>query len=134
MGLHRFLMTTAGWERLRVTAGRGPAAFSLSSPRGGGRRGCGQAQWLSGQAALAKEVALAMERHDRLLAPRGSDTDLDLAFLDVKDGIRQVPLRENLLIIGEFRHTPAAVSRAEELFDVERRGLSRSAGHDAPAV
>jgi hypothetical protein len=54
-----------------------------------------------------------MERDNRLLAPLGDDTDLDLAFLDVKDGIRWVPLPFG---IGEFRHTPTAVSGAEERF------------------
>jgi hypothetical protein len=55
------------------------------------RRGRGQAQRLPCQTALAEKGALAMERDNRLLVPLGSDTDLDLAFLDIKYGIRWVP-------------------------------------------
>jgi hypothetical protein len=88
------------------------------------RRGRGQAQWLSGQAALAEKVALAMERDDRLLAPLGYDAELDPALLDIEDGIRRVSLREDLLIVSVVRNVAAAISGVEELFEVEQRGTT----------
>ena len=54
----------------------------------------------------------------------GDDADLDLAFLDVKDGIRRVSLREDLLLLPVVRHGPAAVHGGEKHLDVE--GLTSS--------
>ena len=84
------------------------------------RRDRRQAQRLSGQAALAEEVPLPVERDDRFLPLLGDDADLDLALLNVKDGIRRVALREDFLILAIVRYGPPAVHGAEEGFHVER--------------
>ena len=57
-----------------------------------------------------------MEGDNRLLAVLGYDADLDLALLDVKDGIRLVPLGEDSLIFAITRYGPALVHGVEEVF------------------
>ena len=64
-----------------------------------GNRGDGRhAQWLPGEATLAKEVPSSQHRNDRLLALLGNNCALDLPFLDVEDSLCRVALRENLLV------------------------------------
>jgi CRP-like cAMP-binding protein len=46
-------------------------------------------------------------------------SDLDLACLNVKDGIRRVSLREDLLVLPVVRHGPPAVHGAEEHLHLE---------------
>jgi hypothetical protein len=49
----------------------------------------------------------------------GDNGDLDLALLDVEDGICRVSLREDCLIFPIARHAPPAAHGAEEHLDVE---------------
>jgi len=49
---------------------------------------------MSIQAALTEELPVSVERDDRLLSLLGDDADLDLALLDVEDGIPRVSLGE----------------------------------------
>ena len=67
-----------------------------------------------------KKSPVPVEGDDRLLPQLGYDADLDLALLDVEDGIRRVPLREDLLILPIVRYCPSPVHGAEEGFHVER--------------
>jgi hypothetical protein len=87
-----------------------------------------------------KKSPLVMERDNRLLAPLGDDTDLDLAFLDVKDGIRWVPYRG-----GHSARAPAptapscpsglAAVRADAIFDARIIGDGvRSRGASLKAI
>jgi hypothetical protein len=66
----------------------------LTEPHDGGFRegGCaGRAHGLTGQAFFAKEVAGAQNGDDRGFALTGDGGELDLAFLDVKDGVPASP-------------------------------------------
>jgi hypothetical protein len=51
------------------------------------------------QACFAKKVAWSDDCNRRILALLGSDGELDLAVLDVKNRVRDLPLRENDLIL-----------------------------------
>ena len=52
-------------------------------------------QGLPNQAAFAEKVPLAQQGDHRFLSLLGGDDDLDSALHDVKDGVRDVSLREN---------------------------------------
>ena len=78
---------------------------------------------MSVQAALAKEVAVPVECDNRFLSLLGDNADLDLAFLDVEDGIPPVSLGEDLLVLPIVRHGSPAVHSVEEHLDVEGRLL-----------
>ena len=57
---------------------------------------------------------------------------LDLALLDVEDGIRLVPLGEDFLIPAITRYRPCPIHGAEEGLHVERTCLLRL-GHAFPS-
>jgi hypothetical protein len=78
-----------------------------------------QAQGLAIQTALAEKVSLSMNSDNRVLPQIGTDGDLDLAFPDVKDGIRRLALREDSVIFPVVRYAPAAVHGGEEFVDAE---------------
>jgi hypothetical protein len=63
--------------------------------RGGDSRR--HAQRLTGKTSLAKKVADTQDGEDRFFALLGQDPQLDLAFLDVEDGICRVSLRKDHL-------------------------------------
>jgi hypothetical protein len=71
------------------------------------------------QAALPEEVTISVERDDRLPTLLGDDADLDLALLNVEDGISRVALREDLLVLPIFRHGPPRGHGVEEDLDVK---------------
>src|ERR1700674_4833852 len=80
-----------------------------------------QAPWLAGQAALAEKIRLPVDCDDCVPALVRDDRDLDLAGLNVKDGIRQVSLREDALILSIFRYGPPLAHGGEKRLDIERR-------------
>jgi len=57
------------------------------------------------QTSLSKKVTGFQDCNHYFLALHGNDSEFDLALLDVKDGVRRLPLRENDLIvpIGGYR-------------------------------
>jgi hypothetical protein len=63
--------------------------------------GAGHAHRLAGQTSFAKEVAGAQDRDDRFFALLGNDGKLELACLNVEDGVRKIALREDLLVLLE---------------------------------
>jgi hypothetical protein len=75
---------------------------------------------LAGQASLAEEVAFSVQRNDCFLTRVGYNADLDLALLDLKNGVRRVALREDLLVFAVGRNGPPAVGLAEEGIHIER--------------
>jgi hypothetical protein len=83
------------------------------------------------QTALAEKISLTMDSDNCFLTLIGTDGDLDLAFLYVKDGIGRISLREDDLIFPVVRYGPAAVHGGEKLVDVEGR-LFRCFHCDAP--
>jgi hypothetical protein len=83
-------------------------------------RDCRQAKPLADQTSLAKELPFSVQGNDCFLARFGYDVDLDLALLNVKDGIRPVALREDFLILAIGVYGPPAVRPAEEGIHVER--------------
>jgi hypothetical protein len=54
------------------------------------------------QASFAKKLTWSQDCNHRLLALLGNDSELDLALLDVKNRVRDLPLWENNLILVEF--------------------------------
>jgi hypothetical protein len=74
---------------------------------------------LAGQASLTEEVTFSVQGNDCFLARFGDDADLDLAFLNVKDGVRRVALREDFLILAIGRYGSPAVRSAQERIHVE---------------
>ena len=71
------------------------------------RGGAGHAQRLAGQASLAKEVAGAQNGNHRFLALLGDDRELDLAFLDIEDGVGRVALQEDLVVLRMVGQRPS---------------------------
>ena len=80
-------------------ATRTMAAFSRRMIGGVRHRldGCHAAR-LPGKAALAEEIVRAENCDHRFLALLGNNGDLDLALLNIEDGIRRFALRENGLV------------------------------------
>jgi len=67
---------------------------------------------------------------DNRLSPLlGDNAHLDLALLDVKDGIRRISLGEDLLVLRILQHAPPLARGVEEQRDVEDL-LLRSLCHD----
>jgi hypothetical protein len=88
-----------------------PDDFRLGYPHHDTGCQCGrgrQTPRLRGQATLAKKISDSHKRHHSLLALLGKDADFGFTFLHVKDGIAEVALREDNLILPEIAdgHTP----------------------------
>jgi hypothetical protein len=64
-----------------------------------------------------------MERDDGLLASFRDDADLELALLDVIDGVRCVSLRKDLLFLSIRRHCLLTIEGAEVYLDAEVLGF-----------
>src|SRR5882757_4112769 len=75
---------------------------------------CGQAQRLADQAAFAEEVARPEDRDHRFLALLGRDNDLDLALLDVENGLSRARLQEDDVFLAIVGHRAAATHRGEK--------------------
>src|SRR3981189_2619479 len=71
---------------------------------------------LSGQAPLTAELPCSKNCDDRLLPLVGNDGNLDLALLDIEDGIRGIALREDNLIL-------AILGYGSSLADFGEKGL-----------
>ena len=81
---------------------------------------CGShAESLPCQRALPEEVSLTHYADRRFLADFGYDGKPDLAFLDIEDRIRRIPLREDSLFPGNGQALPARSNRREEGAGVE---------------
>src|SRR6476660_8814752 len=78
---------------------------------------------LAGQATFAAEFIRPEECDDGFLPLLGSDGDFDLAFLDVENGIRRVPLREDNPILAVPADAPSLADFSEKGFWIERRSL-----------
>ena len=65
--------------------------------------GAGHAHRLAGQASLAEEVAGAQKGDHCFLALFGDYRELDLAFLDIEEGIGWIALQEDLVILRVVR-------------------------------
>ena len=74
-----------------------------------------------GQTALAKEIPLRMDCDDRFLPLLGNNVDLDLAFLNVKHRIRQIPLQEDPPILSICRYGPTPIHGGEKRCNIEGR-------------
>src|SRR4249920_392848 len=67
-------------------------------------RRCGRdTQWMAIEAPLAEELARFQDPDDRFLALLGQDSELDAAFLNVKNRIRHVSLLEDVLVFLQFQ-------------------------------
>jgi hypothetical protein len=60
------------------------------------------AQWCPIEAGFAEELPLCQNPDDGFLAVLGQDGDLDLAFLDIKNAVGDLPLSEDFLIFPVF--------------------------------
>src|ERR1700693_5885058 len=74
-----------------------------------------------GQTALAKEIPLRMDCDDRFLPLLGNNVDLDLAFLNVKHRIRQIPLQEDPPILSICRYGPTPIHGGKKRCNIEGR-------------
>ena len=83
------------------------------------RRRARDALGLSGQASFAAKFILPENCDHGLLAVFGNDGDLDLALLDVKNGIRDVSLREDILTLAVFGNRSSLADFGEEVFRIK---------------
>ena len=97
------------------------------------RRGRPDANALTGQRALAEEVARAQHRDDRFLAGVREDREPDGAGLDVHDAVARVALREDGRRFGVFDDVFRDVRRFEKRLGRERRpALTNPAALSSP--
>src|SRR5580658_6389768 len=89
--------------------------------------GC-DAQRMAIETSFAEKMARPQDAHDRFLASLGNDGELDLAFLDVKDRVRDVALRKNNLTRPIIGNGSSAVYSREKRFGIERDLLFASHG------
>jgi hypothetical protein len=71
------------------------------------------------EAALAEELARFQNSDDRFLTLVGQDSELDPAFLNVKNRIRHVSLLEDILVFLKFQDCLARPYLGEEGFGIE---------------
>jgi hypothetical protein len=71
-----------------------------------GRR-TGHAHSLIRQASLTKEVAGLQDGHYRLLALFGNNRELDLAFVDIENGVGRVALEKDLVVLRILPQRPS---------------------------
>src|ERR1700729_189473 len=72
------------------------------------------------QTSFAEKVIRFQNSHDCFLAPLGNDSELDLALLDVKNGVRRIALPEHNFILSIIGNGSSAVYPREKLFGIER--------------
>src|ERR1700733_12973354 len=68
------------------------------------------------QTSFAEKVIRFQNSHDCFLAPLGNDSELDLALLDVKNGVRRIALPEHNFILSLIGNGSSAVYPREKLF------------------
>src|SRR5690348_11425710 len=74
---------------------------------------------LPGKTALAEEIVRPKDRDDRFLALLGYDGELRLAFLDVENRIRRVPLRIDDLTFAVLADATAFPDTREKVLRIE---------------
>jgi hypothetical protein len=77
---------------------------------------------------LAAKLILAEDGDDRFLAAFGSDRDLDLALLNVKNRIRDGSLREDFLVLAVLGNRSSFTNIGEESFWVKRLFVAYQVG------
>jgi hypothetical protein len=73
------------------------------------------------QTSLAEEIAFFQDGDDCFLSLIGEDGELDLAFLDVENGVRSVTLDKNTLAFAVFDNRSSAVGFCQKDSDIETR-------------
>jgi len=81
--------------------------------------GAGHTQSLAGQASLAKEVASPQNGNHGFFALFGDDSELDLAFVDIEDGVRGIPLQEDLVILPVINQRPSVACSGKKGIGIE---------------
>jgi hypothetical protein len=71
------------------------------------------------QTSFAEKLAWFQDGDHRFLALLGNDGELDLPLLDVKNGVGDLPLRENNLILPVFRYRFSLAHLGEKPFGIE---------------
>jgi hypothetical protein len=66
------------------------------------------------QRAFPKKISLILYSDRGFLANLGYDSKLYLAFLDIKDGVSRITLREDPLLLGNGQALPALADGGEE--------------------
>jgi hypothetical protein len=86
------------------------------------------------QTTFAKEVAFAQNGDYRFFSVVGHNSKLDLAFLDIKNGVRWVPLREHNLIfvVSCGRSAFTDLAKVQKDLGIEGRLVVRL--HDGSAL
>jgi hypothetical protein len=72
------------------------------------------------QTSFAEKLVRFQNGDHRFLALLGNDGELDLALLDVKNGVGDLPLRKNDLILPLFGYRFSLAYLGEKPFGIER--------------
>src|SRR5206468_12394723 len=72
------------------------------------------------QTSFAEKVTWSQDCNHRFLALLGNDGELDLAFLDVKNRVRDLSLRKNNLILPIFGYRFSFAHHGEKYFGIKR--------------
>ena len=88
------------------------------------RRRVRDALRLSGQASLAAKFILPENRDHGLSTECGNDCDFELALLDVKNRIRDVSLRKNLLTLVVFENRSPLANFGQEVIRIKPWGCT----------
>src|SRR4029077_17455052 len=83
------------------------------------RRSRCDTQRMTVQTSFAKKVVRSQNTYDCFLAPLGNDRELDLALLDVKNGVRLATLRKNNLVLLTLGYGFPIADFGEKCFQLE---------------
>jgi len=87
-------------------------------------RGCRpHAQGLSCQGTFPEKFSLVQYAQGGFLAIFGYNREPDLAFLDIEDCVRRIPLREDCLLLGKGDDFATFADGGEEVYLGDRRSL-----------
>src|ERR1700730_4713020 len=81
---------------------------------------CCDAERMAIQTSFAEKVTWSQDCNHRFLALLGNDGELDPAFVDVKNRVRDLSLRENDLILPIFRYRFSLARLGEKYFRIKR--------------
>src|SRR6266403_5934707 len=90
------------------------------------RRHGREPQRMAIETSFAEKMTGSQDCNYCFLALLGNDGEFELAFLDVKNGVRHVSLRENNLVLAIFEYRFALADFGEEFLGIER-GLGAGA-------
>jgi hypothetical protein len=76
---------------------------------------------LARQTAFAKKVCRSQNSDDGFFAVSGNNGKLDLAFLDIEDGVSGIALGENRLILAAGGQGPSCADLGQETLGIEGR-------------